>query len=173
MLAVAESNGLSMPAGVSMLSRGMITIEGVLEKLDPETSVVELFSSVVSKSLLKEFSLKKELEKCGKTLYAIAGKSGEASINLMELIKLAAKGQTRLNIELIGSDEPLGKLDKMANRLIICILCAAALIGSSLICLTGMKPKLLGIPLLGVMGYFAALVLSVWLLAGIIKSGKM
>ncbi len=173
MIAVAEANGLSMPAGVSMLSRGMITMEGALEKLDPETSVVELFSSVVSKSLLKDFSLKKELERSGKTLYAIASRTGEASSNLMELIKLAAKGQTRLNIELVGSEEPLGKLNKMVNRIIICILCAAALIGSSLICLTDMEPKLLGIPLLGALGYFAAFVLSVWLLAGIIKSGKM
>jgi ubiquinone biosynthesis protein len=33
-LGIAERNGLAMPAGVSMLSRGMITMEGVLARLD-------------------------------------------------------------------------------------------------------------------------------------------
>jgi ubiquinone biosynthesis protein len=172
-LGIAEMNGLSMPAGVSMLSRGMITMEGVLAKLDPETSVVEIFSKVLSGAVLKNFNLFKELERGGRTLYSISSRSGEISANLMELLKMTVKGQSKLNVEFIGSEEPLGKINKMVNRLIVCILCAAALLASSLICMTDMEPKILGIPLLGVMGYFAAFVLSVWLLLGIIRNKKL
>jgi ubiquinone biosynthesis protein len=168
-LEIAELNGLAMPAGVSMLSRGMITMEGVITKLDPESSVVEIFSKVLSGSVFKNIDIFKEIERGGRTLYSIYNRSGEISSNMMELLKLAVKGQGKLNVEFIGSEEPLGKINKMVNRLIVCILCAATLIGSSLICMTDMQPKILGIPLLGVLGYFAAFVMSVWLLIGIIR----
>ncbi len=117
----------------------------------------------------KNIDIFKEIERGGRTLYSIYNRSGEISSNMMELLKLAVKGQGKLNVEFIGSEEPLGKINKMVNRLIVCILCAAALIGSSLICMTDMQPKILGIPLLGVLGYFAAFVMSVWLLIGIIR----
>ncbi len=172
-LALAEANGLSYPPGVSMLSRGIITIEGVLEKLDPETSFIDIFASIFSKSLFKDVDIKKELLKNGRMLYSIGSRSGEVSSNLMEVLKLAAMGQGKLNIELVGSEEPLRKVNSMVNRLIVALLCAAILIGSSLLCMTDMAPKLLGIPLLGALGYLAAFVLSVWLLAGIIRNRKL
>ncbi len=39
----------------------------------------------------------------------------------------------------------------------------ALLISSSIICTTDMKPKILGIPALGVLGYFGALVILMYL----------
>jgi ubiquinone biosynthesis protein len=117
-----------------------------------------MFSQALSGSIFKNFSLLKELERGGRTLYNIGSRSGEISSNMMELLKMTVKGQSKLNVEFVGSEEPLGKINKMVNRLIVCVLCAAALLSSSLICMTDMEPKILGIPLLGAMGYFAAFV---------------
>lgn len=38
------------------------------------------------------------------------------------------------------------------NRLIVCVLIAALVMGSSLICTTKMKPMIMGIPALGFLG---------------------
>lgn len=172
LIGIARSNGLSMPAGIAMLSRGVITLESVIVKLDPETNVVTLFSDVMSSSLLEEFDILNELEKAKSLLLGVGGKAADLSSNLSEVMRLASRGQSRLNIELIGSEEPFEKFGGMVNRLIIAILTAAILIGSSLICLTDMNPKLLGIPFLGVIGYSASLILGAWLLYKVIFSKK-
>ena len=60
----------------------------------------------------------------------------------------------------------------IANKIIIAVLCAALLLGSSTICTTNMTPKIMEIPLLGVFGYLAALVLSLRLIWDINKKRK-
>ena len=85
---------------------------------------------------------------------------------------MTIKGQTKLNLELTGSEEPLGNIDRMVNRIIVCIITAALLISSSTICTTDMNPKMLGIPLLGALGYIAALILGGWLLFHILRKKK-
>ncbi len=164
LIGIARSNGLAMPPGIAMLSRGIITLEGVISRLDPETNVISIFTDVTSKTLVDEFDIFKELERAKSMLLGIGGRTSELSTNLSETLRLASRGQGKLNIELIGSEEPLFRINSMVNRLIVCLLNAAILIGSSLLCLTDMKPKLLGIPLLGVFGYTASLILSAWLL---------
>jgi ubiquinone biosynthesis protein len=172
-ISLAEENGLPMPAGVTMLGRGILTLEGVLSKINPDTNVIQVFSAVMSRSLLEDFNLRQALEKNGRSLLNLGSKSMDLSVSLIDLLKLASKGQAKLNVELTGSAEPLSKINRMVNRMIVCILNAAILIGSSLICLTDMRPKLLEIPLFGIFGYLASLILSVWLLADIIKKRKL
>jgi ubiquinone biosynthesis protein len=91
----------------------------------------------------------------------------------MEIIKMASRGQSKLNIALTGSEEPLKKISHMVNRVIVSLLIAAILIGSSLLCLTDMTPKLLGIPLVGVLGYTASFILGAWLVFDIIIKRKI
>lgn len=170
---IAEANGLAMPAGISMLGRGTLTMEGVIGKIDPDTDVISVYAAAVVGSAFDDVDLRKTLERTATLLYGIGSRSLDFSSNLMEIMKLASKGQSKLNIELIGSDEPLSKISHMVNRLIVCILIAAILIGSSLICLTEMKPKLLGIPLIGVFGYIASFILGAWLLFDIILKKKL
>lgn len=173
LMSIAQTNGLSMPAGISMLGRGMITMEGVISKVDPDTDVISVYAAAVVGSAFEEFDLEKALEKTARFLYGLGSRTMDFSSNLMEIMKLASKGQSKLNIELIGSEEPLTKISHMVNRMIVCILIAGILIGSSLICLTDMTPKLLGIPLIGVLGYAASSILGAWLMFDIIIKKKL
>lgn len=81
-----------------------------------------------------------------------------------DLLKTTLKGQTRINLDLSGSKQLVESFNRTINNLNICIITAALLLASSLICTTDMNPKILGIPALGFIGYVAALVLGVFLL---------
>ena len=74
---------------------------------------------------------------------------------------MVQRGQVKVNLNLMGSEQPIAKIDRMINRLIICILIAALLMASSLICTTDMDPKILGIPALGFVGFMSALAMSI------------
>lgn len=173
LLSIAQSNGLSMPAGIAMLGRGMITIEGVIGKVDPDTNVISVYAAAIAGLSFDGFDLKTSLERNARLLYGIGSRSVDFSSNLMEIMKLASRGQSRLNVEMNGSEESLSKISHMVNRMIVCILIAGILIGSSLICLTDMTPRLLGIPLIGMLGYAASSILGAWLLFDIIIRRKL
>ncbi len=168
-LFLANTHGISMPKGMSMLSRGIITIEGVLAKISPDINIVQVMTNRMASEVLNNIDLSQEILNVGKTLYGSARKTLDIPTQLSDILKMTMKGQTKVNLELTGSEEPLTAIDKMVNKLVICIINAGLLIGSSLICTTDMELKLLGIPLIGVMGYAVALILGGWLILDIRK----
>lgn len=163
-LGLANSHGISMPEGVTMLTRGMLTIQGVLASLAPELNLVQIMANRMLGEAARDFDLLAELKDGGKTLAASGRKAVALPAQLSDLLGMTIKGQTKVNLELTGSDEPLAQVDRMVNKLVLALLSAALLVGSSLICTTDMKPKLLGIPMLGAFGFFIALILMGYLL---------
>lgn len=167
--AIAKNHGIQMPKGLTMLSRGMMTIEGVLLKLSPDINITQIMINHMKNQTLKDIDVTKQLLDIGSTLFYSGRKTIEIPSQMSDLLKMALKGQGKLNLELIGSEEPLQAIDKMVNKLILCIINAAILVASSLICTTNMTPKALGIPLLGFFGYLTALILSGILIWDIMK----
>lgn len=172
LLEVSSENNIFMPSNLSMLARGIVTIEGVLSVCSPELNLMQIISSRIVETMYEGLDLKKDLHHSFRALYAMFTKGIEIPAQVSDVLKMTAKGQTKVNLEITGSEEPLRRIDKMVNRIIICIITAALLIASSTICTTGMEPRFLGIPMLGALGYFAALVLGGCLLYSIRKKKK-
>ena len=70
-------------------------------------------------------------------------------------------------------DRFIRDVDKSSNRLSFSVLTAAIIIASSIIIHSGFGEKILGFPVLGVLGYLIAAVLGFWLLIGILRSGQL
>lgn len=167
LLTLANSHHISMPKGITMLSRGLLTIEGVIEKLSPDISILEVMSQRVPDELFDPEQLPKQLRLDAASLYASGRKALSLPSQLSDVLHMAKRGQTKVNLEVVGSSEPLRAIGDMVNRLIVGIISAALLVGSSLICTTDMHPQILGIPALGIVGFLAAASLCIWLLIDI------
>lgn len=148
---------IGLPEGISMLGRGLMTIEGVLADLDPSINFMEIVTMHMAD---KEIDLKKELKETSFTALSTLRKTLDIPAHLADILKMTVKGQTKINLEITGSEEPLAKIDAMVNKVILAIICAGLLIGSSLVCTTNMSGKLFGIPALGAIGFFLAVVLG-------------
>lgn len=161
---VAHQHRISVPKGVSMLARGLVTIESTISKLAPNTNIIAIAATHMTKPLLHSIDWKKELRNGSRHLYEAGNKALEIPVQLSEVLRMALKGQVKLNLEVMGSEEPLASVDEMVNKLIVTIIAASLLLGSSLICTTNIEPKVLGIPMLGFFGYLGAVVLGIWML---------
>ena len=161
MFAICHQYAIMLPKGISMLARSLITIEGTMRVLDPKTNIMQVLSSYEMELLNINWNRKL------KSMLVKAVEAGEDSIELpihaKHLMEALQKGQLKVNLNLLGSEVPLANLDRMINRIVVCILIASLLLGSSVICTTNMHPKLLGIPLLGVFGFLIAFGMSLWL----------
>ncbi|WKY42909.1 AarF/UbiB family protein [Eubacteriaceae bacterium ES2] len=171
-LKIAGENHIGMPRGISMLSRGIMTLEGVIADLSPRKNVVSIMSGHMAGRSITEFDLQQFLMMNGKKILTSGGKAINVPGQLSDFLNLINKGQVKINLELIGSEEPLHEIDRMVNKIVICIISAALLIGSSFIATTDMTPKFLGIPVLGTIGYMSAILLSSGLMISILRKWR-
>ena len=162
---------LAVPQGLSMFCRGVMTIESVLRVVCPDVSFVEILAKNLSMDFRRNFSWREEMDKAKRETYLLLRKTSQLPEQISDLVKMTMGGQTKMNLEVTGSDETLAKVNRMINKLIIAMLCAALLVGSSTLCTTDMQPKIMEIPLLGLFGYLIAAVLSIRLIWEIHKGG--
>lgn len=160
---------IACPQGLSMFARGLLTIEGVMRLVCPKVSFVEIFAKSLQLNYKKNFDWREEISKAKRESYLLMRKSMALPEQISDILKMTMSGQTKVNLDLTGSEEPLRHVDKMVNRVIVAVLCAALLLGSSTICTTNMTPKIMEIPLLGFLGYLIAFVLSIRLIWDIHK----
>ena len=112
----------------------------------------------------KNHQLFKTIKQDAQSLVASTEKAMEIPGLASDLIKNTLRGQTRLNLDLEGSKPLMEDFNRIMNNLIVCIITAALLVASSLICTTNMQPQILGIPALGFVGYVLALGLGIYLI---------
>lgn len=172
LLTIAGDHHISMPKGISMLSRGIVTIEGTISLVSPSSNLVEIMKNHLSNRVLHDLDWERELKESGRALLKSGRKALDLPALLSDILKMTIKGQTKVNLDLTGSEQPLRQIDHMVNKLVLCIIIAALFLGSSLLCLTDMRPKALGIPVIGFVGYLAAALLSGWLCYTIVRRKK-
>jgi ubiquinone biosynthesis protein len=160
---------IGIAPGISMFARGVMTIEGVMHICCPQVSFVEIFANGLKLDFQKNFNWREEIEKAKREGYILMRKSLQLPEQISDILKMTMSGQTKVNLDLTGSEEPLHRMDHMINKLIIGIISSALLLGSSVICTTHMTPQIMEIPILGVFGYLAALILCGRLLWSIMK----
>ena len=98
----------------------------------------------------------------------------ELPYQLNDTLEQVRRGQIEVGFVHKGLDGFLHKLDALVNRLVIALVVTGGLIGSSLIGIfakTG--PHVLGINVISVLGFFVSGILGVWLLWGVIRSGRL
>jgi len=167
---VLRLHHIGIGPGLSMFARGVLTIEGVLRHVCPEVSFVELLGQSMQLDFNRNFDWREELSRLKRESYMLFKKSMQLPEQFSDILQMTMSGQTKVNFELTGSEEPLNRVDRMINKLIIGIISSALLLGSSVICTTQMTPKIMEIPLLGVFGYLAAVLLCMRLLWEIINN---
>ena len=166
---VLRSHHIAMAPGISMFCRGVMTIEGLMRLICPDVSFVEILARSMELNFTRGFTWREEVAKAKREGYILLRKSLQLPEQISDILRMTLNGQTKVNLELTGADEPLTRLNKMINKLIIALLSAALLLGSSTICTTQMTPKIMEIPFLGVLGYLAAMLLAFRLLWSILR----
>jgi ubiquinone biosynthesis protein len=73
-----------------------------------------------------------------------------------------------------GLEDFLEQLQRVFNRLVIALVVTGGLIGSSLIGIFAKAgPHLLGVNVISIIGFALSAVLGVWLLYGVVRSGRL
>lgn len=156
LMEVMKENRIIMPHGLTMLARGLTHMEGVLAEIAPEINMVQIAATHMAGSDITRKDWKKEIRNNGKRIYRSIYKAFDIPTLVTELLQGYLKGQTKINLDLSVSRDFTRLLRRSIQNVVMGLWVMALLISSSIICTTDMRPKIWGIPALGMFGYLVA-----------------
>ncbi len=165
---------LKLPTRFVMLDKAIATVGAVGADLYPDFNVFEVARPYARNLMLERFTPHRIAARARREGFTLARMAAELPYQVHETLELVRKGDIEVGFVHKGLDEFMHKLDVLFNRLVIALVVTGGLIGSSLIGIfakTG--PQLFGINAISVLGFFLSGVLGVWLLWGVIRSGRI
>lgn len=172
---VAYQHQIRIPTNLILLGKTLLTVEGVAQKLDPELSIIKV-AEPFGRQLLKErYHPKKVIENISKHLVEYGEILTELPKNVQEVTSVMKKGKIHMEITIPELDLFLKKLDRISNRLSFSIvllsfsiIMVGLIIGSAL---SRQSMLLWNIPAIEI-GFGVAILMFLWLLHSIFKSGR-
>ena len=166
---------IRIPPDLTLLGKTFMILEGVVKKLDPDISMVDI-AEPFSRELFKEkFHPKNIFDFTWKNTSEYASMLLNFPAEIKDLITLIRRGKIKLEIEIPQVDFILRKLDQIGNRLSFSIvllsfsiIMAGLIIGSSL---GEYQPIMWQLPLIEI-GFGIATLMFLWLMFAIFKSGR-
>lgn len=161
-MALTRQCKVTLPSSVTAVSRGIVTMEGSLAECLANTNIIDIINGhiVRTKNTQEEMEnrLKSALLSMDKAMSSLV-KSAEYG---SEMLRMLSRGQLKVNMEMLGSSEPLRKVGSIANRLAVSLVIAGLLVSSSLIVTVDM-PQAFGLPILSLIQYLSAFLLFLWM----------
>jgi len=172
LVAILRDHRITLPPDLALLIKAFITLEGMGRELDPDFDMAGEAIPILEQSLLAQYMpaalIKRGWRSAGDILSLIA----DLPHDLSRLLRAARRGRLEIHIDVTHLKHVGNQLDGAANRLVVGIVVAAIIIGSSIVMTVPGGPTLLGLPLFGLLGYLGAAAGGVWLLLSIWKSGR-
>ncbi len=165
---------LEVPGNITMIARGLVTLEGVLDEFLPDANMIGIIKDHIANSASAKQTIKTEVTSLGTeglhALHSTLALLSEAN----EATHMLTRGELKANMELVGSEGTIRQLSSMVDRLTMALIVVGLYIGSSIVYYAGIKPLVFGIPIIGLMGYVVAFILSVWIVIDIfVQSYKL
>lgn len=124
---------IRIPKNITILTRSIIIIEGLLNELTPNINLMEVLKSRVSTTLLQEMLDKEKIESNLRKLVIAKETMLDLPKETLDLVKMVSRGNAKLNLELTDSNDKIGKIEKMLNKLILAALDVACIVAGSLL----------------------------------------
>ena len=171
-LALTRQCKVTLPSSVTAVSRSLVTLEGTVLAYVGSFNIADIINRRLRREQTKPEALGKALEgtlvdlrAAGKGINAAASYSGE-------MMKMLTRGQFKVNMNMLGSDEPLAKLSRIVNRMTLGLMIAGLLVAGALISSVEGMPKVLGLPVLADVMFVSAFVLSAVVVADFYRKRK-
>ena len=169
---MARKDGIELPSTVTMLGRSLITLEGVADELMPDRSIIEIIRAHLKANQDIKSMTEDELRQAILGSYK-AGKSLiDAGSQASLAMRMLTRGQLHMNLDLPGTEDPIGDVAHAADRLTMGIIIAGLFIGSSVVYYARIQPVVFGIPVIGFLGYMIALFLGLWVVWQIVHEQR-
>ena len=158
-----------VPPEFTLIARAVSLIEEVAYSLDGEFDATAQFKPMVKKLLLQKFNPKNMADVFMDNMFELEHLVKNLPQNLNRLVAKVENGEIKVRY----SEELSEDIERTSNKLVVAIIIAALLLGSSWIIQINTGPMVWGMPILGFLGFAASGVLGVGLIIYILRYRKI
>jgi ubiquinone biosynthesis protein len=172
--AVIYRMNLRLPTRFVLLDKAIATLGSVGIELSPDFNVFEVAKPYARSLMLGRYTPARVASRARRESVNLARIARDLPYQVHDILEEVRDGQIEVGFVHKGLDEFMGKLDVAFNRLVIALVVASGLIGSSMLGIFAEGgPQILDLHVLSVVGFVLSGVLGLWLLWGVIRSGRL
>ena len=134
---ICHRNNLQLIPQVTMLMKALSTLEGVIEELDPELSLMEVIQPYAEKYYLKQLDVTDSVKRLGLDFAKSSKSLPRLPARSLQALETFIRGKSQVTMSFKEQKQFLNRLENLSNRLTWALIVCGLLIASAL---------LLGIP---------------------------
>lgn len=166
---IIVAHDLKVPTYFYLFARALVTLEGVLEKLDPEFDQFEMVTPFLSKSITKNYSPVLMGKKVFNSIYELVDYMEDFPRDLKNAIRKINRGKVEVDLTHKGIDPIIHTFKRLTTHLVSAFIMVALIIGSSLFVISNVPPLWNEISIVGIVGILLAVIVGLGMLRDIRK----
>jgi ubiquinone biosynthesis protein len=168
------SMNLHLPTRFVILDKAIATLGAVGVELYPDFNVFEVAKPYARGLLADRFSPRRMSLRTQSEVRELAGMARDLPYQMRDIVEQTRQGRLEMQIRNPGIDDISFHIDHAVNRLAIAMIVAGGLVGSSILGVVNARgPDLLGVNLIAFFGFVVSGVFGLWLIWGIVRSGRL
>lgn len=172
MVGILRHHQVALPADLTLLVKAFISLNGMGRELDPDFNMVQEALPVLERAMRQRYSPSALVKRGWQSISEAMSLATGLPEDLSRLLRAARRGKLEIHIDVTHLKRVGTQLESATNRLVVGIVVAALIIGSSIVMTVPGGPTLAGLPFFGVLGFAGAVLGSLWLLVSIARSSR-
>lgn len=163
------AHGLKVPTYFFLFARSLVTLEGVISKLDPKLEQFEIVKPYLRKNVTEKYNPLKMGKKVLNSVVEITDYMEEFPSDLKNAIRKINTGQVKVDLTHKGIDPMVHTLQRITKQLIAAFIMVALIVGATLFIVFEINPLWNGISILGLASFALAVIIGFGMLSNIRK----
>jgi ubiquinone biosynthesis protein len=173
-LGLIYAMNLRLPTRFVILDKAIATLGSVAAEVYPDFNVFEVARPYARQLIADRFSPRRLAHRARREVQELGEIALEVPRQVHDVLNEMRDGEFSMRITNPGVDDLAHHIDVSMNRIAVALVILGGLIGSSLIgVLAEEGPQVLGLHVLSVVGFLLAGAFGVWLVWGVIRSGRL
>lgn len=169
---LAIKHKLKIPSDLILVNKAMLILENLGRELDPDFDFIAAAEPYASKLIKERIRPGRLYEKARKNALEISDFLVLFPKQMKQIIRKVLKDDIHVKMTHMGMDRFIRDMDRSSNRISFSLIISAILLSSAIMHATGAGPTIYGVSALGMSAFGFALVLGIWLIISIIRSGR-
>ncbi len=171
-LALAQTYQIRIPPEYTLLAKTAVTVDGVVRRLDPHASLVNLGKPHALELLWQRIAPGWWAPDAAETVMEWAEVASRLPSQVDRALSTLSQGEFRIVLEHKNLDKVLQHWERLINRLALTFLLAALVVGTGLVVHRDQLDALTHFPL-GEYAFIATLAIGLWVVVGAMRRGKL
>ena len=168
-VAILANHGLRCPSDLMLLIRAIVTLEGIGRQLDPHFNLAEVIAPQVEAIVRRRYDPRRIAERAVADIKKLFKAAHDLPLHLGKTLQKASRDDLKVQLEHKGLDRLITEFDRSSNRIVVGVVVSSLVVAAALVIRTTSQSSLIiAVPL-----FFISGILGLWLVWGILRSGRL